>query len=73
MLDGTTVEDLLDLPIDRFCNRVYAWLRSRMRTVDFQAFEAALHRPPQGVEPTSGPWSPDEQAAAFMAVQREIS
>lgn len=72
MMDGTSSEDLLELPPDRFCNRVVAWMKARMKTTDFQAFEAALHRPPPGVEPTTGPWSPDEMAAAFQTLQREI-
>jgi hypothetical protein len=64
--------DLLSLPIDRFCNRVMAWARSRMKESDWAAFESRLEIPPPGVEPHRGVWSEQEMGAAFTEAEQSF-
>lgn len=64
-MDGTTTEDMMDLPLDRFLNRVMAWIRERMTDQAWRGFVFRLEVPPPGVIPTTGPWSEEEMAATW--------
>lgn len=50
MIDGTTTADLMELPLDRFCNRVVEWVRSRMTTDKFELWLFQLETPPIDAE-----------------------
>ena len=65
MIDGTETEDILNLPLDRFLNRVIAWLRPRFSEGDWRNLRFQLEVPPPGVTPSSGPWSEEEMAATW--------
>ena len=39
---------------------------------DVKKFEAALWRPPVGVAPTRGPWSPGEENRAFASLKAAL-
>lgn len=58
-MDGHTPDDMMALPLDRFLNRVVAWLRDRMKPSEWQSYEFRLHLPPPGEEVTAGPWATD--------------
>ena len=65
MIDGMQSEDLLRLPLDRFCNRVLYFMRSNMARSEWSSFEFRLNLPPLGVTPTTGPWAEDAMSRAF--------
>lgn len=72
-MDGSAAEAGLDpilLPLDRFCNWVYAWVAHRLSAKDLRAFDAVLTRPAAGEIPPE--WTDEGQAAAFMAAQTEM-
>ncbi len=50
MIDGTTLDDLLMLPLDRFCNRIVEWVRSRTKPEQFDAWIFEIETPPIDAE-----------------------
>jgi hypothetical protein len=50
MIDGSTPDDLMALPIDRFCNRIIDWVRSRMTETKFDLWLFQIETPPSGAE-----------------------
>ncbi len=50
MIDGTTLDDLLMLPLDRFCNRIVEWVRSRMKPEQFDSWVFEIETPPIDAE-----------------------
>ena len=65
MMDGTTAEDLLELPLDRFCNRVLTFMRAHMSQSEWASFQFRLDLPPIGVSPTIGPWAEEAMSRGF--------
>lgn len=61
--------DLLELPLDRFCNWVYHFVASRLSERNRRAWDMELSRPAAGELPPE--WTEEGQAAAFMAASRE--
>jgi hypothetical protein len=64
-LDGSSEEDLMRLPLDRFCNRVLAFVSSRMKPEQYRHLLFQIDVPPPGATPISGPWSEEAMAATF--------
>lgn len=50
MIDGTSPDDLMALPLDRFCNRVVEWVRSRLSPERFDAWIFQIETPPIDAE-----------------------
>lgn len=49
----------------RFCNLVETWATQNMDEKQLDKFNGQLWLPPEGVEATSGVWSPEAEMAAF--------
>lgn len=64
--------DLLDLPVDRFCNYVRWFLVRNMDDQQRARFEADLYRPPPGEEP-AGPWTAEEETRALSELGKAFS
>lgn len=64
-LDGSSDIDLMHLPLDRFCNRVLAWVSERMKPEQYRHLLFQIEVPPPGELPASGPWSEQAMAATF--------
>lgn len=62
----------MDLPIDRFLNLVYWFIVREGDPEDIEKFKIRLWRPPPGVEPTSGPWSPEAETQSFRAFSAQV-
>lgn len=60
--------DLLRMPLDAFCDAVYAWAVRDATAEQRQRFDAALAQPPaeDGPDPVTG-WDDPAEAAAFLA------
>lgn len=75
MLDGEAAGrgiDLLDLPIDRFLNRVYHFATKGGDPTSIQRFDNRLWMPPPGVVATRGPWSVEAETSAFKAFKAAL-
>ncbi len=77
-IDGTCAQaggfDPLSLPIDRFCNMIYAWAVERVK--DREEFDQMLTAPLPGSkvkkpDPTSAELQ--DEGASFMALQSELA
>ena len=75
-LDGWGLAHGLDvegLPLARFGHVVKYWaLRGASSEADVRKFEARLWRPPAGVAPDRGPWSPEEENRAFASLKAAL-
>ena len=61
------------MPLPRFCHLVGFWATEGAQSeADVRKFEAALWRPPVGVVPTRGPWSPGEENRAFASLKAAL-
>ena len=61
------------MPLPRFCHLVGFWATEGAQSeADVKKFEAALWRPPVGVVPTRGPWSPGEENRAFASLKAAL-
>ena len=61
------------MPLPRFCHLVGFWATEGAQSeADVKKFEAALWRPPVGVVPTRGPWSPQEENRAFASLKAAL-
>ena len=61
------------MPLPRFCHLVGFWATEGAQSeADVRKFEAALWRPPVGVVPTRGPWSPQEENRAFAGLKAAL-
>lgn len=74
-IDGSSVEDPLDLPPDRFFNRIYWWAtKDAYDQKELDKFERQLWRPPKGVRaPAGSPWSPEAETQAFQAFSAQFN
>lgn len=70
--DASFPDDPLELPPDRFFNRVQTWLQQRMKPADWDSYWLRINLPLPGEEATSGPWSEQEMAAAFKAAEQAL-
>lgn len=73
LFDAAFPDDPMRLPLDRFCNRVYAWLRERMEPGAFDSWWLRVNIPRDGSEPESGPWSEDAMVSAFLAAEEVLT
>lgn len=65
--------DAAEMPLPRFCHLVGFWATEGAQSeADVKKFEAALWRPPAGVAPTRGPWSPGEENRAFASLKAAL-
>ena len=73
VLDGWAAArglDIEDLPLGRGANLIYWWAtRGAGSEAEVAKFRAALWRPPAGVVPDRGPWSPAGENAAFAGLK----
>lgn len=76
-LDGWAVSknlpNLGTLPLERFTHMMWFWLTDGGEQKDIDKLRAQLWRPPPGVIPTRGPWSPEAETASFMALKRSVA
>jgi hypothetical protein len=66
-IDGSVDDDVLVLPLDRFCNRMLAWFQTRMKQSDYDSWLMRLQTPPPKALASAGEWSDEETMAAFQA------
>ena len=77
--DGWAAErslDLLDLPLHRFCNLVYARIVSNLDEKDRISFDADLFAPPPGADPDGEPppgWDQDQTGQMFTAALAQFT
>lgn len=72
MLDGTSTDDLLALPLGRFCNRVMAWLQARMTRQAYEAFAYRANMPPPHAIADSAEWSDEATMAQFLDFKEPV-
>ena len=65
--------DTDDMDLGRFANLVQFWATEGAESEAALAkFEAALWRPPVGVVPDRGPWSPEAENKAFTSLKAAL-
>lgn len=63
----------MDLPFDRFLNRVYYWFIKDREPNEIAKFDLQLWLPPKGADiPEESPWSAENETRAFKAFQSSI-
>lgn len=68
------MKDLRTLPLDRFCNFVWWWwTKDAPDSTEVAKIRARLWVPPKGIAPTTGPWSPEAETAAFKALSTSLN
>ena len=59
------------MPLDRFCNLVWHWATRNMQEQrEVENLRQKIWMPPTGVVAEKGPWSREEEMAAFAAVMK---
>lgn len=73
--DGSSPSDPLELPADRFLNKIYWWaIRHAQEQEDLDRFDRHLWIPPKGVRaPAGSPWSAEAETAAFQNLAAAIN
>lgn len=62
--------DVRDLPLGRFCNFIWWVMARNLETpAEVAKLRATLWRPPPGMEPTRGPWTPEAEMSAFNSLR----
>lgn len=79
-LDGYAVahgmDDLRNLPLERFCNFVWYMLTRNSEKKDVDQLRAKLWVPPPRAAvpiPANSPWSAESETAVFKAVKAQLS
>lgn len=69
---GNNLGDLEDLPTERLCNFVWWWLTNGRDRDDVERLRERIWMPPKGVVAKVGPWSAEEETAAFAALKSQL-
>lgn len=73
---GHNLDDVLDLPLNRFGHFIWWWFtRNGGDPGEIAKFRSELWRPPRGtmVTDSSSPWSPESETAALKAFAAEMN